>query len=213
MKNVARYVGFVVCSLIGFVIGYFLLTGAAAAYTSVLVSYHLYLLLLILLSDQKRTVALPVGQTFMTHLAFLGVLVGMPFLRDHIPFFGIIRLLVPALAPFEVKWLFSTDKVPEKPSTEAVRTVPADPKKKKGETYSIDDLINAASAQDHEMFLAYMRQPNRTFSRPGRGIREEYGYWLVDLAKKRAAIAATVASSAATASSSGATNTTSPAGQ
>ncbi|HTW79871.1 MAG TPA: hypothetical protein VME23_10050 [Terracidiphilus sp.] len=210
MKNVARYAGFVVCSLIGFVIGHYLLTGAAAAYTSVLVSYHLYLLLLILLSDQKRTVALPVGQTFMTHLAFLGVLIGMPFLRAYIPFFGIIRLLVPALAPFEVKWLFSTDKVPEKSSTETVRTIPADPKKKKGETYSVDDLINAASAQDHEMFLAYMRQPNRTFSRPGRGIREEYGYWLVDLAKKRSAMAATAA---ATASSSGATNTTSPAGQ
>jgi hypothetical protein len=211
MNKGARFAGFLVCSLIGFVIGNYLLTGAAAAYASILISYHLYLAFLIVLAPRKAVIALPIGQTILTHAAFLAVVVALPFLRHSIPFFGIIRLFIPALAPFEVKWLFSGEKVPEKPVAEIAKTIQADPKKKKGETISIEDLINAASAEDHEHFLAYLRQPRRAFSSPGRSVREEYGYWLADRARRRAAQAAMTASAAANTNSSGASNaSTSP---
>ncbi|MFZ0305327.1 MAG: hypothetical protein WAL75_21740 [Terracidiphilus sp.] len=206
--KIARYAGFLVCSLIGYVIGNYLLSGAAAAYASVLISYHLYLVILIVISPQRARVSMPIGQTILTHSAFLAVLIGMPFLRHVIPFFGIIRLFVPALAPFEVKWLFSEDKAARKPTTGSVTAIRADPKSKKSETLSVDDLINAATADEHELFLAYMRQPRRVFSQPGRSVREEYGYWLADRSRRRAAAAAASAAAVSAAGSSGASNAT-----
>ena len=215
-----RYVGFIICSLIGFVIGNYLLTGAAAAYASVLISYHLYLVFLILLPqkeekgvvEKQKGLALPIGQTIVTHAAFLALVVGLPYLRHHIPFFGILKLFIPALAPFEVKWLFNKEKK-MKAFGESQEKAPAEIKMKKGETFSIDDLINTATADDHEIFLAYLRQPNRAFRKPGLSIREEYGYWLVDRAKNRAAPAAATATTAGAASSSGTSNATNPPGQ
>jgi len=55
---------------------------------------------------------------------------------------------------------------------------------KKVEIFSTDDLINRATASEHEIFLAYLRQPNRTFSKPGRSVRDEYGCWLADREKR-----------------------------
>jgi hypothetical protein len=73
-------------------------------------------------------------------------------------------------------------------------------KKKKEEPINVDDLINAATGDDHEQFLAYLRQPHRAFMKPGRSVREEYGNWLADSARRKAAQAAT------TAGATGATN-------
>jgi len=177
-----RKVYFVLCSALGYVIGHYLLSGAAAAYASVLISYHLYLFILVMLSQREKGIALPIGHSLISHLAFLALVVGLPAIRDHIPFFGIITLFIPALAPFEVEWLFSKDKKMDTP--EPAGKGSGKITMKKGEAFSIDDLINRASAGGHEIFLAYLRQPSRTFSKPGRSVREEYGHWLADRKKR-----------------------------
>ena len=83
---------------------------------------------------------------------------------------------MPALAPFEVNWLFTSEnKREEGPS-----------RKKKVEVIPMEKLLDEATAQDHEEFLEYLRQPIRTFRKSGREIREEYAYWLADRAAKRA---------------------------
>ena len=76
----------------------FLLDGAAAAYASVLISYHLYLALLVILTLQEKGFAMPIGMTIVMHSAFLAFLIGFAYAREHIPFFGLLSLLVPALS-------------------------------------------------------------------------------------------------------------------
>lgn len=167
-----RYIVFVVCSLISYAIGHYLLTGAAAAFVSVIVSYHLYLIFLVATAEKKSGISLPIVHTAVTHLAFLIVVVGLPYLRQHIPFFGIVKLFIPALAPFEADWLFSSDNR-YKREEEVALSSPA------------EELVNAATGEDYEAFLEYMRHPNRRFRKRGRRIREEYALWLADRARKR----------------------------
>lgn len=172
-----RYAAFVLCSLVGFVIGHYLLSGSAAAYASVIISYHLYLGILIAVSEKRAGVSFPVVHSCLTHLAFLAVVVGLPYLRAQIPFFWVITLFVPALAPFEVNWLFTSETNGKEGSS----------KKKVAEVVPVEELLNAATAQDHEDFLEYMKQPIRTFRKTGRNVREEFAYWLAARAAKRAA--------------------------
>ncbi len=167
-----KFIVFLFCSLIGFAIGNYLLTGAAAAYVSVIVSYHLYLIFLIATAAKKTGLSLPIGQTTITHLAFLALVVSLPYLRHDIPFFSIVKLFVPALAPFEAKWLFGKEKH-EDDSQKIPLSLPA------------EQLLKAATAEDDEAFLEYMRRPNRHFQRRAKGIREEYALWLEDRTKKR----------------------------
>jgi hypothetical protein len=170
-----RFVVFLICSTIGFVIGHYLLTGAAAAYVSVIVSYHLYLAYLVVTTVYKAGISLPVGQTTMTHLAFLFLVISLPYLRQHIPFFSIVTLFVPALAPFEANWLFNREKnsMREEDWQDNALSQPA------------EQLLRAATAEDHEAFLAYMRRPDRAFRKHGHGVREEYALWLEDRGKKK----------------------------
>jgi len=171
-----RTIAFLLCSLVGYVIGHYLLTGTAAAFTSSIISYHLYLGILIFLNEKKSGVSMKPMQAIPTHIAFLAIVVGLPFLRAQIPFFSIVSLFIPALAPFEVEWLFSKGA---KEATPVVR--------KEAQQIPLEDLLNAATGQDHAEFLEYMKGNNRAFRKSGRGIREEYGFWLADRASRKAA--------------------------
>jgi hypothetical protein len=44
----------------------------------------------------------------------------------------------------------------------------------------------AGSAEDYEEFINYLRGRERTFSKPGRSIKEEFKFWQADRAKKQA---------------------------
>jgi hypothetical protein len=161
---------YVVSALIGFAIGHYLLAGAAAAYTSILISYHLYLVYLIVSAEHEKGFSLPIGQTIVTHAAFLALLIGLPYMREHIPFFGLVALLVPSLAPFETMWLFSGQ----------------------GQTFNGDDEQKPrerilATAADHQEFLVYLRGSNRRFSKPGRTVDDEFKAWHADRIKRRGA--------------------------
>lgn len=163
---------YLLSALIGYAIGHYLLHGAAAAFASILISYHLYLAILVLMAKQEKGLSLPVGQTIVTHLAFLVVVIGLPFMRAQIPFFSLIALLIPGLAPFETTWLFSGQGQPDR---------------KVEELKPVDTA--SATSQDHQEFVAYLRNSHRPFRKPGGTVDDEFRAWLTDRAKKRAAAA------------------------
>jgi hypothetical protein len=165
-----KWIGFIVSSLIGFVIGHYLLDGAPAAYASILISYHLYLIfLVVLVIREEKGLAMPLSQALLTHMAFLGILIGLPYMREQIPLFGLLRLLVPGLAPFESKWLFSRAGASEK-------KVEADA--------SID--MHQATNEDHDAFREYLKREHRPFRKPGWSLNQEFNAWLNDRRTKAA---------------------------
>jgi hypothetical protein len=101
-----KLAGFLICSGIGYLIGHYMGNGALAAYLSILVSYHLYLGFLVMMAEKETGLSMPIAQTVVTHAACLAIVVGIAMGQHTIPFFGVIRLLIPAIAPFEVTWLF-----------------------------------------------------------------------------------------------------------
>jgi hypothetical protein len=162
---------YIISSLIGFAIGHYLLQGAAAAFASILISYHLYLVFLVISAQHEKGISLPIRQTVLTHLAFLVVVAGLPFLREQIPFFYVVKWLIPGLAPFETQWLFG-GKGP------AVKTV-------------LDEkpiTVAEATAQDHQEFIVYLRQKHRPFRKAGMSIDDEFEAWFADRASKRAGV-------------------------
>lgn len=178
-----KIIAYIISSLIGFAIGHYLLHGAVAAFASILISYHLYLVILVLMAEHEKGFSMPVVQTIVTHSAFLVVVVGLPYMREHIPLFSVVSLLVPGLAPFETKWLFSAEGPKVKMVQEQKPSAPVQP-----------------TAQDHQEFVAYLRQKHRPFKKPGMTIDDEFKAWLSDRAKKRPAIAAMPATASESAS-------------
>ena len=156
-----KLVAFLISSLIGFVIGHYLLPGAAGAYASILISYHVYLAFLVVTGNHQKGISMPIGLTILMHLAFLAILIGIPYLRQQIPFFGFMRLFVPALAPFEAMWLFSGNG--GKPAPRAA--APAPP------------LATEPTINDHEAFRRYLMQGDREFRKLGLSIDDEFKLW------------------------------------
>jgi len=160
---------YVISAAIGYALGHYLLDGAAAAYASILVSYHLFLGFLVFAADQKKGFSMPIVQTIATHLAVLGLLVGLSYMRAHVPFFGFISLLVPGLAPFETKWLFSGDG-------------------RITNDHAADDEtpMQNASPDEHEAFREYLIQKERPFRKPGMSLNQEFNLWIKARAEKNA---------------------------
>jgi len=168
-----KYAAFFVSSLIGYVIGHFLLDGAAAAYASVLISYHLYLVLLVIFALQEKGFAMPIGMTLVMHTAFVAFLVGFAYARTHIPFFGLLSLLIPAVAPFEANWLFGEDTAKKAHADESNIVVAPE-----------------ATVDDHEAFRLHLKEPHRPFRKKGMTVDDEFKAWLLDRAQKKATAAA-----------------------
>ncbi len=163
-----KILAYAVSSLIGFAVGHYLLYGAPAAFASVLVSYHLYLMFLVLSAQHHKALSLPVGQTFFTHLPFVVVLVGLPYMREQIPYFGLLSWLIPGLAPFETQWLFSGQGQSQ-------------------DGFAVNNALAKASSEDHQEFVQYLRGPRRRFKKPGATVDDEFRAWLAHRPRRRAA--------------------------
>jgi len=184
-----KLAAYAVSALVGFVIGHYLLDGAPAAYASILISYHLFLAYLIVTASHEKGFSFPLGMTVLTHMAFVGLLVGMAYARTHIPFFGLISWLVPGLAPFETKWVFSGQDRVIRPAEVKAPRAPIE-----------------ATAEDHEAFRMHLAQSERPFRKPGRSIDEEFKHWLADRHQKKAASMAEAAPANAAASANSGTD-------
>lgn len=158
----------IISSLIGFAIGHYLLHGAAAAFAATLISYHLYFGFLVLSTQHEKGSLVSIGQIVITHSTFLIVVVGLPYLREQIPFFSLISLLVPGMAPLEVMWLFSGQA---KKARKVEEPKPSGPV--------------PVTAEDQQEFLAYLKQGPRRFRKPGATVDDEFKAWFADRVRNR----------------------------
>lgn len=174
-----KIIAFLICSVLGYITGRFFPAGAWSTFVTILVSYHLYLIWLVITAEQKTGLSLPIGSTILTHLACLALVVTMGLGRHVIPFFGLIRLFIPALAPFECKWLFSADtvKLAEKKKKEI-----HDPAQDKAD---IDRAMAIANGEDHEAWLQYLSHRDPRMRKHGMSVKEEYEQWMVARIRKR----------------------------
>jgi hypothetical protein len=190
-----KYFVCLVCSMIGYLIGHFFGQGAIAVYSSIMISYHLYLIFLVVTSEKRAALSLSIVHTILTHVACVGLVVLMAVGRHYIPFFGIIRYFIPAVAPFEVEWLFSggkkntvpmraADIVPEAaPSpAELVAATPAPAARASAPASAFETV----SATEYEEFLNDLRQGRRPFRKPGISVKQEFELWAGARAKAQA---------------------------
>ncbi len=160
---------FLICSGVGFLLGRYLPEGAWAAYGSILISYHLFLGWLLITADRKVAFSLPIFSTIVTHSACLIVVVGFAVGRHYIPFFGIIRYLLPAMAPFERNWLFSGGK--------AQQVSPAPP--------PVSTIIDS-TAEDDEEWLRHLSTRHPLSVKRGMTVRQEYEQFMLARVNNRA---------------------------
>jgi hypothetical protein len=100
-------VAFAISNLIGFGIGLLIPDHTIGIYVSILVSYHLFLFWLANSGDRKFGLSMPLPATIFTHLACAFLVVCLALARAYIPFFGLFRYAIVAMALFERNWLFS----------------------------------------------------------------------------------------------------------
>ncbi|MGB6975458.1 MAG: hypothetical protein WBD67_12325 [Terracidiphilus sp.] len=161
-----KILGFAVSSIIGLFIGAYLLPGAAGAYVSILVAYHLFLGFLIYMADREKGLSLSIPLAVLMHVAVVGVLVGIAYLHsNHLPIFGFISFFASAFAPVESHFLFAgSGIVIVKPDVTA--DLPPLP----------DDY--QPTHEDTEAFKVYLRQKERPFRKQGFSVEDEFRLWL-----------------------------------
>jgi len=162
-------IAFIVCDLLGIPVAV-LLPPSWAPNDSVLFSYHLFLAWLLFSGIRKTGVSLSIFSAILTHLACLALVIGLTIAFAHGPSY--LDFCLAGLAVFERYWIFSgKDK-----NESRADAPPAD--------------IPEATIDDQESFRDYLTQEDRRFSKPGRSVDEEFGFWLADRAKKKAEAAA-----------------------
>lgn len=181
------------CSGLGYLLAKQLPEGPWSAYVPLLVSYHLFLAYLAFTENQKTGLSMPIGHTLVTHSAFLALLISLAVGRHYVPFFGLIRIFIPALAPFEATWLFSGGR-PQKPKEEASPFFAPVPEPEpalatagaSGATATISaNAMGNTSMEDYDAFLIYLRAARRPFRKPGITLQDEYKLWYADRLKQR----------------------------
>ena len=78
----ADFVAFVAASFLGFFAGALVPDPMWSVYVSTLLSYHLFLLWLVLSGEQKAGISLSLGSTLVTHLACLILIVPVGMARN-----------------------------------------------------------------------------------------------------------------------------------
>ncbi|HUD73695.1 MAG TPA: hypothetical protein VMQ76_01385 [Terracidiphilus sp.] len=162
VKQGLRLLIYVLCAALGYLAGHLFLTGDWAVFVSILVSYHLFLGYLVLTAEHKTGFSLPVGSTILTHSACLVIIVCLGIGGRYVPFFGLIGLFVPALAPFECEWLFSTGK----PEQVVKASAP------------VNTAFAEANREDYAEWMAFVVKQKSPFPRPGNSLPAEYERWL-----------------------------------
>ncbi|MDR3773857.1 MAG: hypothetical protein P4L26_10945 [Terracidiphilus sp.] len=186
---------FLFCAGLGYLIGHFFGDGPWVTYISMMVTYHLFLAFLVITAEKGAGISMPLSQTILTHAACLAVIVGLGMGRHAIPFFSIIRLFVPGMAPFEVNWLFGGGDRRKRATLEAAIGGPV---AARASVASTPAAPRPTTAEDYEAFLKLMHEGGkRPFRKPGVTVKQEFELWAAAQAKARAAAAAKAAAAAA----------------
>ncbi|HEX6773745.1 MAG TPA: hypothetical protein VF126_17050 [Acidobacteriaceae bacterium] len=165
---------FTVAGVLGFLLGRMMPHGPLAVFTSMLVSYHLFLGWLVLTAEHESGFSMPILSTIVTHLAFMMVVIALGIGRRIIPYFGIFRYLIAGLAIFERGWLFQSNTVKLEPPE------PAPPALK----------IQSTPA-DEEAWLQYLAQQRPGLPKKGDSLRAEHEKWMLARIASRAVSTAT----------------------
>jgi len=170
---------FFVSDVLGFLAGMWLLqfNHTVAGLAVILIPYHLFLAWLVISADRKTGISLPFFSTVATHLACMAIVAFIAFGHRIIPFYGILRYGVPALAVFERYWLFSVSQTSGEfratPISEAAVAAEAE-----------------ATAEDYEAWHRHLATRNPLSVKRGMTVKDEYEQFILARAKKRAALAA-----------------------
>ena len=164
------FVMYLLCVGVGYVAGNYLPDTPLSPYIPLLVSYHLFVIYLIahvgVTGDQKIGLSMSIPVAFISHLAFVGAMIGMVMGRRYVPLFGLIQYAVPSLAPFEVQWIFEGAK--------------------KGKDSDEPARMPEGTMEDYAEFVEYMKNRNRKYEKAGQSIHEEYEVWAKARSKRRA---------------------------
>jgi len=174
-KNGAVYI---VCALIGYGISALLPHGAWSVFAYLLITYHLYLGYHVMIAEHEAGFSLPIFSTIITHLACLTLVICFGLGRHHIPFYDMIRLLVPALAPFESEWLFKG----QKHRKEKKKAVPVSKEKIEAAEAAVAATV---TVDEYQEWLKYLATPNRPPRKPGQTVQDEYKQWILARARSR----------------------------
>jgi hypothetical protein len=162
--------GFILAGLFGYLAGALMPVGAWSVYTSILVSYHLFLGWLIVTDDRKAAISLPIVSTIATHLACLAIVLPLGMGRNFVPFFGIFRYTIAGLAIFETEWLFG-----EKSGQP----------KRQGPSNTTPVAVPVGNSDDYQEWLSYLDQQKTRFRKPGTSLKDEYEQWLIARARHK----------------------------
>jgi len=179
---------FFVAGLMGYLVSTLVPPGLWSTLTYVLVSYHIFLVWLVLTGERDAAIQLPIVSTIITHLACLTlvlplgfarhflsmflagihpsltVLLLLIFMRFLLPVTSVLRYAVTALAVFERYWLFSADEVQK--VNRPIEVAPS-------------PVLQAATAddmRDWQQHLAQMKPGSRPM---GSSLKAEYEQWLL----------------------------------
>ena len=166
---------FMVAGLIGFAVSLMMPRGPAAVYVSMLLPYHIFLAWLVVTSEESG-LSMPVLSTIVSHLAFMAVVILLGIGRHIVPYFGIFRYLIAALAIFESRWLFRADTIRPAKRKEPEPVAPA--------------VKIQSTAADEEAWLRYVAQQKPGSRKTGASMRAEYEQWMLARIAARATAAA-----------------------
>jgi len=164
--------GYFLTGGLGYAAGYFL-PHSWLPYDSILISYHLYIAWLLVNADHKVGLSLPISTTILTHLSCLTLVIVLGANRNHIPFFWLIRYFIPALAPFEIKWIFGGEKRRQRDLLKAKTAVEA----------PASQTIMSSTGDEFGDWQRHCAKQKQPFPRPGVSLKDEYERWLLARAK------------------------------
>ncbi len=154
-------VAFALMDILGYLAGTLAPPGRWAVYTSILVSYHLFLGWLVFFGERRAAISYSIPVTIITHLACLTLIIPIGIVRHSYSFFGLLRFCIAAFAIFERNWLFAGNVVEHEPEAR----VPEVP-------------VAASTPEDFAEWSRYLAQ-QKPGSRPhGVSIKAEYEQWL-----------------------------------
>ena len=141
-------------------------------YAYIFLSYHLFLIWLVIDAKHEKKITLPIGLTITTHAVCFILIIPTGLGDGVILYFEYLRFCIPTLAYIELKWLINLGV---KKQQEPPVNVP------------MSNVVAAATAEDHEAWLHYLTHRDPRLLKPGMSIKEEYEQWLADRARKRGA--------------------------
>lgn len=161
-------VAFMFSVVLGYLAGTFVPPGGWSVYVSILVSYHLFLAWLVITAEHEIGVSLPISSTILTHLACLALILPLGMGRHFVPFFGVLRYSIAALAIFERGWLFSGNAAKPKPQEIPIPTP-----------------VVSSTGEDYQEWLRYLAQQKSASFKPGTSLKAEYEQWVLARARSR----------------------------